>query len=218
MSIVRALQRFADRLPQSAPEAESRERCEICGVAVDAGHPHLFAIERRALLCACIPCATLFSDGRASGGRYQRIPDRVLVDVHAQVDDAAWGAVGVPVGLAFIVCDATRANAVAFYPSPAGPVQSDLPGDAWKALQERTPLARVMEPDIEALLVRRSKNGQFDCMLAPVDVCFALVGEVRRRWRGFDGGDDARGAIDSFFERLRAKGRPVEPERKGATP
>jgi hypothetical protein len=36
----------------------------------------------------------------------------------------------------------------------------------------------------------------------PIDACYELVGEVRRLWKGFDGGTEARSAIDAVFARL----------------
>jgi hypothetical protein len=41
----------------------------------------------------------------------------------------------------------------------------------------------------------------------PIDVCYELVGHLRLRWRGFDGGREAHDAMDSFFERVRKKAR-----------
>jgi hypothetical protein len=70
-----------------------------------------------------------------------------------------------------------------------------------------------MEPDVEALIVRRrgrgdAAAGEFDeAFLVPIDACYELVGELRRLWKGFDGGTEARDAIDGFFERLAAKAR-----------
>ncbi|MFD0803807.1 DUF5947 family protein, partial [Streptomonospora algeriensis] len=42
-----------------------------------------------------------------------------------------------------------------------------------------------------------------------VDTCYRLVGLVRATWKGFDGGREARQAIDGFFADLRARSRPV---------
>ena len=41
-----------------------------------------------------------------------------------------------------------------------------------------------------------------ECFLVPIDVCYELVGRLRRVWRGFDGGQDARREIDDFFGTL----------------
>ncbi len=39
----------------------------------------------------------------------------------------------------------------------------------------------------------------------PIDACYELVGRIRRRWRGFEGGEEAWREIEGFFAGLRAK-------------
>ena len=63
-----------------------------------------------------------------------------------------------------------------------------------------------MESDVEALLVRRDP-GHSDAFIVPIDACYELVGELRRLWKGFDGGTEAREAMDAFFDRLRERAR-----------
>ena len=58
-----------------------------------------------------------------------------------------------------------------------------------------------IEADIEALLVYRRKGAE-EAWVVPVDVCYELVGRIRRRWRGFDGGADVHAEIDGFFANL----------------
>jgi hypothetical protein len=43
----------------------------------------------------------------------------------------------------------------------------------------------------------------------PIDACYELVGTMRKTWRGFDGGQEARTAMEDFFARVRARSRPV---------
>jgi hypothetical protein len=67
-----------------------------------------------------------------------------------------------------------------------------------------------MRTDVEALLVRAGEAGrggprQPECFLVPIDVCYELVGELRRVWRGFDGGSEAHVALQQFFDRVRAR-------------
>ena len=40
----------------------------------------------------------------------------------------------------------------------------------------------------------------------PIDACYELVGQLRTLWRGFDGGQEARDALDAFFDGVRAQG------------
>ena len=41
----------------------------------------------------------------------------------------------------------------------------------------------------------------------PIDACYELVGQLRRLWKGFDGGAEARAALDAFFAKVRATGQ-----------
>jgi hypothetical protein len=68
-----------------------------------------------------------------------------------------------------------------------------------------------LEPDVEALLLRRCGDGAegFECFGVPIDACYGLVGLVRLHWRGFDGGEQAWKEIDGYFDRLRDRSREV---------
>ena len=95
---------------------------------------------------------------------------------------------------------------VAFYPSPAGATESLLALEAWKEIEARSPALEAMEPDVEALLVRGDADGErLETFLVPIDTCYELTGRVRRLWRGFDGGDEARGELARFFADLRGR-------------
>ena len=48
--------------------------------------------------------------------------------------------------------------------------------------------------------------------LVPIDVCYALVGLVRRDWVGLSGGRDVWAGIGAFFDGLRARSRTVSRE------
>src|SRR5262249_19956933 len=101
---------------------------------------------------------------------------------------------------------------VAVYPSPAGPTEADVDARAWVDLSAVFPLLACLEPDVEALIVRGDRGRPLEALVAPIDACYALVAIVRRRYRGFDGGDEVRGELDRFFEGLRTRGRPVGSE------
>ena len=65
-----------------------------------------------------------------------------------------------------------------------------------------------MLPDVEAFLVRiQPDRSGSECYVVPIDVCYELVGRLRQLWRGFDGGQDARDAIDGFFAEVKAQAR-----------
>ena len=50
---------------------------------------------------------------------------------------------------------------------------------------------------------RRERRSAAECYLVPIDVCYELVGQLRRLWKGFDGGTEAHAALDAFFDRVR---------------
>jgi hypothetical protein len=217
MTFVRSLRAYAKRPgPPPAPRASNANgQCEICASPLPAPpteHAHVLEYATRALLCSCHPCARLFVDTRASSHRFRTIPDRVLANTITASDDAQWRAIGIPVGLAFVIRDSQSARARCIYPSPAGPVESEIDEAGWTALASMVALAGTAEPDVEALLVRRRRDGKLDVLLAPVDACYAIVGAVRATWRGFDGGDEARRVIEDHMDRLLARGGPARQE------
>jgi hypothetical protein len=103
--------------------------------------------------------------------------------------------------------DSESEEVAAFYPSPAGATQSLLPLGAWEEILGAHPELTEMEDDVEALLVRSGE--QSESFIVPIDACYELVGLLRRTWRGFDGGSEARHALDSFFEKVRGRARPL---------
>jgi hypothetical protein len=75
----------------------------------------------------------------------------------------------------------------------------------------RNPALSLAAPDTEALLIRGPgpTQPQADCHLVPVDACYELVGQLRRLWRGFDGGQEARDQLAAFFSRISSRSKPV---------
>ncbi|HSX97958.1 MAG TPA: DUF5947 family protein, partial [Streptomyces sp.] len=93
--------------------------------------------------------------------------------------------------------------------SPAGATESELEPDTWTAVLGGSPLAALLEPDVEALLLRRT-DGRCETHLVPIDICYELVGRMRLLWQGFDGGAEARAALDAFFADVARRARPVD--------
>jgi hypothetical protein len=198
--VTRSLRRFLEK-----PAAPPQERCELCATPVSTEHVHLVEPAERRLLCACAACGFLFSE---PGLRYRRVPDRYRVDPGFALSDTQWDTLQVPVGMAFFLVNSARGAVVACYPSPAGATESELPLEAWADGVGASALAGLLEPDVEALLVRRGdagRTGRAEALLVPVDACYRLVGLVRTHWRGFDGGSEAWAAIDEFFAELRER-------------
>ena len=178
-----AARRRVARTPRPRPEQQG-ERCEMCTEPIPDGHGHLVDLQSRALMCACRPCYLLFAD-RDADLHYRAVPDR-----YRAFDDAP--DLDIPVGLAFLFRNSVHERVVLCYPGPAGATESELPLSAWDNPEVR--------PDVEALLIYEGRS-----YLVPIDVCYELVGRLRRVWRGFDGGTEARHEMAAFFTRVRER-------------
>lgn len=190
----------------SRERAESgEERCELCGEPLGERHRHLFEPEHRSLLCACPACALLFTD---PNGRYRPVPEEVRALPDFRLDDALWDDLLLPVNLAFFVRSSTAGRVLALYPGPAGATESELDLTNWGDLEAANPVLRSLRPDVEALLVNRVGTAR-DAFLAPIDVCFELVGLVRLRWRGLGGGPQVWASIAAFFAEVGERARVV---------
>ncbi|MFG1810371.1 DUF5947 family protein [Streptomyces sp. NPDC049040] len=200
------------RINRRRPPAAPGERCEMCAEPVAAEHSHVVNLESRALMCACRPCYLLFA-AEDAGLRHRAVPERYLAFDGLVLDDRTWDELQIPVGLAFVFRSSVQDRTIAFYPGPAGATESELPLDAWDTIAEAHPELSVLRQDVEALLVRRTDDcgagaGRHDsCHLVPIDACYELVGRLRTLWRGFDGGREARDAMDAFFARVSERSR-----------
>ncbi len=180
----------------------------MCAEPIGAGHGHVVNVDSRALLCTCRSCYLLFTVPGAAQGRYVAVPGRYLYAPRFVLSDAEWDELQIPVRMAFFFHNSALGRTVAFYPSPAGATESQLPLATWEKIMAANPEMAGAAPDVEALLVDRRPGG-FVCHLVPIDACYELVGLVRTTWKGFDGGQEAWRAIDAFFDRLRARSREV---------
>jgi hypothetical protein len=75
---------------------------------------------------------------------------------------------------------------------------------------------RALCDDVEALLVfqRRGERAR-ECLLVPIDACYALVGLVRQHWRGFSGGATFWPALEGFLADLRSRAGTLPAEGGG---
>lgn len=197
------------RITASRPAPDAEERCEMCAAPIDDRHSHVVDLAVRNLMCTCRPCYLLFTADGAEL-RYRAVPDRYLSFPGDALDARQWDELEIPVGLAFFFANSVLGRTVAFYPGPAGATESELPLGAWDRVLDLHPALRTLAPDVEALIVRmpeRSAPGA--CHLVPIDRCYELVGALRRVWRGFDGGQDARALIDAFFADVAARSHPA---------
>ena len=195
----------------SMPPAPGAEKCELCATAVPAEHGHVADLETATLACACRACYLLFTQPAAGRGRYRAVPDRYLADPDRTLTVAEWDELEIPVGLAFFLKSSHAERITGFYPSPAGVTQCILDLAAWEQLTAEHPLLGAPEPDVEAALIGRTDSG-VEYFLVPVDACYELAGRMRRHWRGFDGGAEARASIDDFLATVRSRARAYRPE------
>jgi hypothetical protein len=201
-----ALQRMARRAAQEREQA--LEHCDMCGAPIAADHRHLLDVPVRELMCACRACAVLFDRGAASEGHYRLVPDRRLHVEDFELDDAAWADLRLPVDLAFFVDESQAGRVRAYYPGPMGATESMLGLDAWRELAAANPVLTTLQPDVEALLVDRTRGARRH-LVVPIEDCFALAGLIRMHWKGLTGGKDVWEEIGRFFDGLDRRARPA---------
>lgn len=200
------LRRFAgtpqnDGARPSAAPAPEVEQCELCSLRLPPTHRHMLEMATRRIVCSCGPCTMLFEKEEAA--KFKPIPrdSRPLPDF--QMSDEEWESLSLPISLAFFFYDSPNEKMAAYYPSPAGATESLLPLSSWEALVEANPFLRALQPDVETLLVNRVEGAR-EYFVAPIDVCFELVGLIRVHWRGLSGGDEVWREINGFFTRLKS--------------
>jgi hypothetical protein len=169
-------------------------------------HRHLLHLSERRILCACEACWALHS----GDAEYRPTGMRTLWLEDFACDEATWASLSIPIGLAFfmrstVLGDGAQGDGVvAFYPSPAGATESELPLDAWQALVDANPVLERLDADGEALVANRLADPPQYAIL-PIDQCYALVGLIRTRWEGISGGDALTEAVPAFFDAVRAR-------------
>jgi hypothetical protein len=181
-------------------QPEPEEQCDLCSLGIESQHPHLINPSNRQLFCACRACALLFSS--KAGTKYKRIPERAKPLRDFQLTEDQWDRLQIPVGIAFFFRSSVDQRVLAYYPSPAGPIESLLPLDCWSEITGQNPVLMNLEEDVEALLVNRNGSVR-DYYLAPIDQCYALVGTMRMHWKGFSGGTEVWKKINEFFHNLK---------------
>jgi hypothetical protein len=185
------------------------ERCEMCQTVLGGRHGHLVDLEQRSIACACRACYLLFTHDGAARGRYRAVPERICRDPDRPLAAADWNELQIPVTMAFFFYNSALGRVVAGYPSPGGVTECELDLAAWDRLAAAYPLLAGLAPDTEAIFVHKD-----EVFLIPIDMCYSLVGELRLYWQGFDGGAEARTALEKFLSGLRQRAvapAPVTP-------
>lgn len=178
---------------------ERQHVCELCAKPLASTHRHLLDLDKRQVKCACEACSILF--GSNTRQRYRRVPVDVYRLKDFVMDDHEWESLLIPINLAFFVRSSTAGRMVAQYPSPGGVMESSLDLEYWETISQHNPVLNQLEPDVEALLVKRiGDTPQY--FRVPIDKCFHLVGIIRSQWRGLSGGETVWKEIDRFFDEL----------------
>ena len=201
-----------DVLRQFARKREMRppaEQCELCSAEIPANHRHLLELAKNTLVCVCRPCSILFGDPSAGSGKYRLVPSRYLLLPDFQMTDELWEELTIPVNMVYIFPSTSANRVMAFYPSPAGAIESMLSLQGWEALVNSNTILKNLEPDVEALLINRVESYR-EHYIVPLDICYELVGLIRLKWRGLSGGDDVWKAIAEFFAGLRKRSTVIE--------
>lgn len=193
------------------PARSAREHCELCGEVIPTDHYHLLDLSNRTLTCACQACSLLFNKPGARGRKYHLVPRRYLALPDFHMTDEQWDELMIPVNMVYIFRSTLAKRAVAFYPSPAGAMESLLSLESWEMLTSSNPILHEIEPDVEALLINRVRSAR-EHYIVPIDACYQLVGLIRVSWRGLSGGEEVWKAIEQFFADIRAKSQPVRGE------
>jgi hypothetical protein len=191
---------------QFSARVHDRTHCEQCGELLGEAHHHTIDVVSRTLSCCCRAC-WLLAGARSDASSRKAVPDRYLAEPRFDVTAAQWDALQLPVDIAFFMKNSAVGRTIAFYPSPAGATESSLPLEAWHEVERANPWVRTAVPDVEAVLVRKPSPPRpaYEAVIVPIDACYDLVGRLRVYWRGFSGGDRARGEIERFFNEILAR-------------
>ena len=169
--------------------------------------------DSRNLMCTCRGCWLLFTSNGAGGGQVPRRARPLRVARRCQIAPGAVGRAADPRERRVLLLQLDDRLRRRVLPEPGrrhrvAPAARRL-GASSLADNE---VLRTMEADVEALIVRRDGDHD-DAFLVPIDACYELVGELRRLWKGFDGGTEARDAMDAVLRAAAERGRHDRPER-----
>jgi hypothetical protein len=200
-------------LRQFARKRRVGEVCELCSSELATEHQHLIEPAARKLVCVCEACAILFSSQTSS--RFRRVPRRIRFLPGLQISDAQWEGLMIPIELAFFFKSESTGKVSAFYPGPAGAIESLLSLETWTDIEQENPALRELQPEVEALIANRvgaNRGGAAQYYIAPIDECYKLVGLIRLHWHGLSGGTEVWREVGRFFESLEERTETVPEE------
>lgn len=208
---LQALRQFTREREAARPPLE---HCDFCSEPIPPEHRHLLDLSKREVVCSCNACSLLFGNEGAGKGKYRVIPRRYLLMPDFQMTDEQWDDLTIPVNMVYIFRSSMGTQqpgvqgVTAFYPSPAGAIESLLNLESWEVLVHNNPILNDLQPDVEALLINRVRDKRM-YYIVPIDTCYQLVGLIRLHWKGLSGGEEVWKAITEFFTGLQAKSQTM---------
>ena len=175
-----------------------RRRTPACGergcTAADVRLPSLLsAVHRR---------------DRPANPRYRAVPDRFLESPGFGLGPPGVGGAADPGRCrAFFFAQPALGQHRRLLPGPGLAQPPVRAGPSWNAIGGADPRVGLLADDVEALLVRvpESEDAELaspQTYLVPIDACYEFVGGLRMLWRGFDGGQEARGVHRRVLRRI----------------
>nr|PZN28442.1 MAG: hypothetical protein DIU78_02665 [Pseudomonadota bacterium] len=184
-------------LRERARPWDAATRCELCGTKLAIEHAHVLDLSTRMLSCSCRACAALFDDTGTS--RYRTVPRRVLFEEPFPIGSEERHALeGAPEVLG-VFYDSSAAAWVALCPGRSGAVERPLERTLCDAVLEKSRLGPMLNPDVEALLVRARDDDSSRAWIVPIDVGYAVIDACTRDTPSLDG----------LFRDLEARGRAL---------
>ena len=186
------------------------ERCEMCAEPIaDEHHARRRPREPRAdvhlpapATCCSPPRAPRCATGRCPTATCPSPTSRSPRGLGRPADPGRPGVLLPQLGARTGWSRSTRAR-----PAPPSPSCRWTPGTQVLAANPALDAARPTSRRCWCA-ARPGAGAGFACHLVPIDACYELVGRMRQLWRGFDGGQEARGRLDAFFAEVAARSRP----------
>ena len=179
---------------------QATERCDFCSKPISPDHRHFADLTNMKFMCACEVCTVM----QAEKGEYRPIPQRYKFLDGFEMPESVWAQLKIPVNMAFIVYNSDRNQPIAFYPSPAGSMESELQLASWESLNEDNPELQSLAPDLEGFMINRL-NKPYEHFIVPIDSCYELIGLIRMTWQGIHGGEKIQDTVRGYFKDLKQR-------------
>jgi hypothetical protein len=108
----------------------------------------------------------------------------------------------IPIELAFFFKNESTGKVSAFYPGPAGAIESLLSLETWTDIEKENPALHELMPEVEALIANRvgsNRGVEAQYYIAP----------IRLNWHGLSGGTEVWREVAKFFASLRERTETV---------